>query len=155
MNWQHIAILTASRSLILVAAVGVSGQTNSRVADLLEKRTLQIVGASAAECGRVTVWADPKKATDCALAADKAGKSFRVRYDLQGIDSSVAAAFVRLRDGTVQALSYDSDPSGGGHTMGGIIRVSQCPTPIHLYSTPKSHLTCFPPGSTDPFFGLL
>ena len=144
MNRRYIVILTAGSSLALAIAVCVSGQNNGLGPDLLEKRSLQLAGLNAVDCGRVVLRAEPKQATDCALAANKAGKPFRVRYDMQGIDSSVAVAFVRLPGGTVQALSYDSDPSGGGGRLGGVIYVSQCPVPIHLFTTPKGNLTCFP-----------
>jgi hypothetical protein len=60
---------------------------------------------------------EPEKGNQLRPQANKAGKPFRVRYELTGADSYVADALVRLPDGTVQALSYDSDATGGavGH----------------------------------------
>lgn len=104
--------------------------------DLLEKQTQQLAGVKAVDCGRVAWRAEPKKSTDCALAANRAEKPFRVRYDMPGIDSAVAMAYVRLPDGTVEALSYDSNPE--------VVATSKCPAPVHLYATPRGHLTCFP-----------
>jgi hypothetical protein len=117
--------------------------------DLLERRTQQLAGLKAVDCGRVAIRAEPEKSTDCALAANRAEKPFRVRYDLQGIDSAVAVAFVRLPDGTVEALSYDSNPSGSPG-LAEVVRTRKCPEPVHLYATPRGHLTCFPPKSPAP-----
>src|ERR1700730_769825 len=58
--------------------------------DLLETQSKQLAGPHAVDCGKGLVGGDPKTATACALAAQRAGKPFRVRYDMQGIDSSVA-----------------------------------------------------------------
>ncbi len=87
--WVLIAFMLAT------AAHGF-GQNGDAGPDLLEKRTEQLAGPGAVNCGRVPARGEPKAATDCALAADQAGKPFRVRYDLQGIDSFVSVAFVRL-----------------------------------------------------------
>jgi hypothetical protein len=112
----------------------------------LEKRSVQLAGPKAVDCGTVALRADPKKATNCALRANKAGKPFRIRYELMGTDSYVARALVRLPDGTVQALSYDSDAAGSGRRRGAeAVSRSQCQTPIHLYTTPNGQLTCVPP----------
>jgi hypothetical protein len=150
MNRRYMVILTAGSSLAVGTAVYVSGQNDGLGPELLEKRSLQLAGPNAVDCGRVTPRAEPKKATDCALAANKAGKPFRVRYDMQGIDSFVAVAFVRSPDGTVQGLHYDSDPGGGGGRAHEVVGVSRCPTPVQLYATPKGHLTCFPPKPQAP-----
>ncbi len=112
--------------------------------DRLERESKRLAGPSAINCGRVQVRGDPKTATDCVLAAQKAGKPFRVRYDLQGIDSAVAVAIVRTPVGTVGTLSYDSDPSGGGRTGGGVIFPKPCPKPIQLWVTRSGRINCFP-----------
>jgi hypothetical protein len=150
MNRRYAAILTAGTSLALATAIFVCGQNEGLGPDLLEKRSRQLAGPNAVDCGRVAPRLEPKKATDCALAANKAGKPFRVRYDMRGIDSFVAVAFVRSPDGTVQGLNYDSDPAGGGGRAHEVVGVSQCPLPVHLYATPSGHLTCFPPKPPAP-----
>lgn len=150
MKQLYRLILTAGNMLALATAPYVSGQNDGSGSDLLKKRTQQLVGPNAVDCGRVAPRAEPKKSTDCALAANQAGKPFRVRYDMQGIDSFVAVAFVRLPDGTVRALSYDSDPMGGGGRAHEVVGISKCPAPVHLYATPKGHLTCFPPKPSAP-----
>ena len=83
--------------------------------DKLDIESKRLAGPGAIDCGRVKIKGDPKEATECAIGAQKAAKPFRIRYDLQGIDSLVAVAIVRTPSGTVGSLMYDSDPSGGGH----------------------------------------
>ncbi len=150
MKRQFVLILAAGSTLALTTAVNVAGQSDGLGPDLLEKRSQQLAGPNALDCGRVAPRAEPKKATDCALAANKAGKPFRVRYDMQGIDSYVAVALVRSPDGTVEALSYDSDPAGGGGRAHEIVGVSKCPAPINLYASSTGRLTCFPPKPPAP-----
>jgi hypothetical protein len=153
-----VSVIIAALGVVAVLTiVGVYPRRTERVSskgvffddlgpDLLEKRSLQLAGPNAVDCGRVALRANPKEATNCALRANKAGKPFRVRYELMGADSYVAHAIVRLPDGTVQALNYDSDASGGGRRRGAeVVSHSQCPTPIHLYTAPNGQLTCIPP----------
>ena len=80
---------------------------------------------------------NPKAATNGALSAQKAGKPFLVRYDLQGVDSEVALATVRTPEGTICRLLYDSDPSGGGRRGGGVVLSRRCPDPVHLWEDPR------------------
>jgi hypothetical protein len=55
--------------------------------DKLEIESRRLAGPGAIDCGRVEIKGDPKDATECAVGAQKAAKPFRIRYDLQGIDS--------------------------------------------------------------------
>jgi hypothetical protein len=150
MKLQGMIRFAAGTPLALVMAAYILGQNAGAGPDLLDKRIDQLAGPNAVNCGRVSPRDDPKSETACALAAHKAGKPFRVRYDMQGIDSFVAAAFVRLPDGSVQALNYDSDPFGGGGRAHEMVRVTACPAPIQLHTTPEGHLTCFPPNPPAP-----
>src|SRR6267142_1812 len=113
--------------------------------DAMERRSRELATMGSVNCGRVGIWGDPKKATDCALAANSAGVPFRIRYDIQGIDSSVAGGFARTPDGQLFALSFDGDPWGGGGTS--ITRqrvtVNECPKPYHFYVNPMGRLNCF------------
>jgi hypothetical protein len=145
MNLRQMMILATWGSLALVTTGCVSGQSAGAGLDLLEKQSWQLAGPGAVDCGRVPLRSDPTSATDCAMAANKAGKPFRVLYDMQGIDSYVAEAYVRSPDGTLQALMWDSDPAGGGRRGPGVVNVMQCPTPVHFYATAKGQLTCVPP----------
>jgi hypothetical protein len=110
--------------------------------DKLEIESKKLAGPGAIDCGRVKIKGDPKDATECAIGAQKAAKPFRIRYDLQGIDSLVAVAIVRTPSGTVGALTYDGDPSGGGH-VGEVVYPKRCPEPVHLWINPSGRIHCF------------
>jgi hypothetical protein len=113
----------------------------------LELQSKNFAGPEALDCGRVLLHGDPKIATECALSAQKAGKPFRVRYDLQGIDSFVAVAIVRTQVGTVESLMWD-DPSGGGGR--GVVFPRRCPEPVHLSVNPNGRLDCIQEDSSPP-----
>jgi len=117
--------------------------------DRLEIESKRSAGAGAIDCGRVKVGGDPKTATKCAIGAQKAAKPFRIRYDLQGFDSSVAVAIVRTPSGTVGALMYDSDPSGGSH-VGEVVYPKRCPEPVHLWINPSGRINCFQQETSPP-----
>jgi hypothetical protein len=108
----------------------------------LDSESKRLAGVHAIDCGRVSLDGNPKAATTCALSAQKAGKPFRVRYDVQGVDSEVALATVRTPEGTVCRLLYDSDPSGGGHRGGGVVLSTRCPDPVHLWEDPRGRIDC-------------
>ena len=117
--------------------------------DRLEIESKRLAGPGAIDCGRVKINGDPKKATQCALDAQKSANPFRVLYDLQGIDSVVAIAIVRTDIGTVGTLTYDSDPSGGGN-VGAVIWPKRCPEPVHVSITPSGRLDCFQDDASPP-----
>jgi hypothetical protein len=127
---------------IVVAVIGDAWDHDSR----------RLAGWRAVECGRVLTQTDPVPATNCALQAFWEKKPFRLRYDLQGIDSQVSAGVVGTPDGRVFFLSFDGDPYGGGGVS--ILRQRvwrrECPEPISLRTTPRGHLTCFPPSPPRP-----
>jgi hypothetical protein len=108
----------------------------------LELQSKNLAGPEAVDCGRVLIQGNPKIATECALKAQKAGKPFRVRFDLQGIDSFVAVGFVRTQDGTVESLMWDSDPSGGGRRGPGVVFVKKCPEPVRLWVGSDGRVGC-------------
>jgi len=118
--------------------------------DRLEKQSKEWAGPQGIDCGRVPVRGDPKAATACALAAQKAGKPFRVRYDLQGIDSEVAMGIVRTPAGKVIAISYDGDPSGHWRYGDGFTYPKLCPEPVHLWVNPGGRINCFQQASAPP-----
>ena len=117
--------------------------------DKLEIEGKRLAGPGAIDCGRVKVQDDPKDATACAIGAQKAAKPFRIRYDLQGIDSLVAVAIVRTPSGTVGALTYDSDPSGGGQ-VGEVVYLKRCTEPVHLWINPRGRINCFQQKTSRP-----
>ena len=149
--------LIAGMSLFAISILPTSCQTvpaghgGSRPAaeDKLEIESKRLAGPGAIDCGRVKIKGDPKDATECAIGAQKAAKPFRIRYDLQGIDALVAVAIVRTPSGTVGALTYDSDPSGGGH-VGEVVYPKRCPEPVHLWINPSGRINCFQQETSPP-----
>jgi hypothetical protein len=118
--------------------------------DFLERHSQRLAGPSGIDCGRVSIRGDPTRATKCALRAQADTKPFRVRYDLHGVDSSVAVAMVRTPAGSLSALAYDSDPSGGGGRFHGFIFPTPCPEPVHLRVNPKGRVDCFQKEGSHP-----
>jgi hypothetical protein len=116
----------------------------------MELQSTNLAGPDAVDCGRVPVGGDPKVATECALAAQRAGKPFRVRYDIRGIDSFIAVAIVRTPIGIVGTLQYDSDPMGGGGRAHEVVFPKRCPAPVHLWVNPNGRINCFQKESSPP-----
>jgi hypothetical protein len=156
--------VAAALALLILAAVGTlflrGRSTHIRALPVtprsvllpgdLELQSKNFAGPNAVDCGRVLIQGDPEIATECALAAQKAGKPFRVRYDLQGIDSFVAVAIVRTQVGTVESLMWDSDPSGGGRRGPGVVFPKRCPEPVHLWVGPHGRVNCFQAEHSPP-----
>ena len=115
-------------------------------ADNLDRR-LSEIAQSGTDCGRVNVRQNPKGASDCAVKAFHAHQPFRVRFDLQGIDSSVAVGFAGTEQGDVIAFFFDGDPAGKEGTSATRQSVSgrKCPKPVTLFKSPEGRLECFPP----------
>lgn len=122
---------------------------SASTADAMEKRTSRMAGPKAVDCGHVDASKSPKDATDCAQGAFLQHKPFRVRYDLQGIDSDVAAGLVLTPQGKLFAIFFDGDPYGGGGTseQNQRVYVQLCPKPVSVRVTPSGRLSCF---STQP-----
>lgn len=92
------------------------------------------------DCGTVTPWDDDtaawQAAHDCAIAATKEQRAFKVITWLQGIDSDVGEAYASIlgRSYGVTRFHFDSDPCGGGgcgpvlsaSTCDGLIPVANC-----------------------------
>ena len=113
--------------------------------DSMDWRSRCLMGLRGIDCGRVKLNGDPKAATACALKAQTEGKPFRVRYDIWGYDSAVAAGVARTPSGEVYAISYDGDPSGQGGSSLLTQRSgkSPCPKPYRLWVNPKGRVNCF------------
>ena len=123
----------------------VEGFALLRFGDAWEKQSRQLGGAQASDCGRVRVRGDPTAASACGLNAFHQGKPFRVRYDLQGIDSNVSAGLVYTPEGKLYGLVFDGDPMGQGGTSWSRQRDEKvlCPSPFHLHTNPNGRLNCF------------
>jgi hypothetical protein len=133
------------RSRVEVVAIHTLG-------DAWEQQSRRLSGSRAIDCGRVRVRGNPKAATECALKAFHEGKPFRVRYDLQGIDSDVSAGLVYTPDGKLYGLAFDGDPYGHGGTSWSRQRADKvpCPLPFQMYINPNGRLNCFTPRAAQP-----
>jgi len=99
--------------------------------DRMDWESYFLAGFRSVKCGRVGIHGNASVATQCALHANAEGKSFRVVYEFQGYDSSVAGAVVRTHSGRILFLSYD-----GMSFLRQRIGVTPCPQPYHLYVNP-------------------
>jgi hypothetical protein len=117
--------------------------------DKLEIESRRLAGPGAIDWAESRLRAIRKTQQNVQWGAQKAAKPFRIRYDLQGIDSLVAVAIVRTPSGTVGALTYDSDPSGGGQ-VGEALYPKQCPEPVHLWINPSGRINCFQQETSPP-----
>jgi hypothetical protein len=113
--------------------------------DGMDWRSRWLAGSHSINCGRVRIGQDPSQVTECTLEANAAGRPFRVRYDIRGIDSQVAVGLVKTPNGHLYSLSFDGNPSGGGRTslLEQVVSVCSCPEPSRLYVNPKGRLNCF------------
>ena len=123
-----------------------------RFGDAWERQSRRLSGPYAIDCGRVGVHRSPATATECALKAFYDSKPFRVRYDLQGLDSNVSAGLVYTPAGKMYGLTFDGDPYGRGGTSWSRQRTDQveCPVPLHLYVSSNCRLNCFSKEAVPP-----
>jgi hypothetical protein len=113
--------------------------------DAWDRQSRRLSGTHATNCGRVRVRGDPRTATECALQAFRAGRPFRLRYDLQGIDSAVSAGLVYTPDHHMYRLVFDGAPSGQGGISWSRQHVEEeaCPEPYQLQVNANGRLNCF------------
>lgn len=138
-------------ALLLADSMGLTYRLALVIGDAMDWKSLYFAGLSSVNCGRVKIRGDASLATQCALQADAKAQSFRVIYDVQGIDSIVAGGIVRTPGGALLALSYDSCPSGCGFSLlHQQVQVAPCPQPYHLYINPKGRINCFQPQLSYP-----
>jgi hypothetical protein len=119
--------------------------------DAMDWRSHYLAGFFSTNCGRVRIREDATKATECALKANSDGRPFRVVYDIQGIDSTVAGGIVSKAVGKLLALEFDGCPTGCGFSMlQQRVSIVSCPQPNRLYFNPKRRLNCFQPRLSYP-----
>lgn len=146
---RYVVLLGAIFVFVNIALVSIpiswSDAFICKHGDAMDWRSWWLAGSHSINCGRVRVGQDPTQATKCALEASNAGRPFRVRYDIRGVDSAVAAGLVKTLGGHLYALSFDGNPMGGGRTSlwGQVVCVKSCPEPERLYVNPTGRLNCF------------
>jgi hypothetical protein len=110
--------------------------------DALDCVSRDLSGSEAVDCGRVRLSRNPKYANDCVLKALSQRKSFRGRYDQQGMDADAARAIVMTSEGKLIDIDWvgntwdASDP--------GYVNQHPCIQPARLKTTAPGELECSP-----------
>jgi hypothetical protein len=140
MTMRKIALLTG---VLLVVGVVVAWSRFRGHLDGLERRAVEIAGSDSVDCGRVPPGGDRGVADACAVAAFRARRAFRGRYDVQGIDSTLSAGLVGDLKGEVHVISFDSDIHGGSFLFRReSVVVDICPSPEIVQVGGKERLKC-------------
>jgi len=96
----------------------------------------------AKDCGLLRLHGDATAMKVCVDDALASGAPFKVRQELQGIDSRVELGFLVDHDGVVQELLYDSNICGSAtceEDCGPTVSVTECRDP-RLGATPEQAL---------------
>lgn len=137
-KWVLIAIPISVIVFLLADFAQITRPLSRLIGDRMDWESQFLAGLGSVNCGRVRINGDASPATQCALYANGEAKPFRVVYEIQGYDSSVAGAVVRTPSGRMLFLSYD-----GMSFLRQRIDITPCPQPYHLYVNPLGRLNCF------------
>ena len=119
--------------------------------ETIDRRLSLLAGFGAINCGRVGIWQDPNRASDCAIRSLADRQPFYVRFVLLGIDSVVAVGLAGDDDGEVFAVEYDSEGWSSEISEQSVLSdhnriiIEPCPRPIALRKSLTGRLTCFLP----------
>jgi hypothetical protein len=148
--WVLVSVLLCF-AFLFVDSMGFTSALVPVLGDAMDWESHYLAGVGSVNCGRIEIRGDAAAATECALQADAKAQPFRVTYNIQGFDATVAGGIVRTPNGKLLALSYDSCPSGCGFSLlQQRVHVAPCPQPYHLYVNPKGRINCFQPGLSPP-----
>lgn len=109
--------------------------------DPLEAKLAELAGSQAVDCGRVAIKGNSQSVTTCVLDSFHSKKPFRVRYDLQGIDSSIAMGLV-FSKGTLVEFWYDSYSGAGSHPDDKHFWLWTCPRPYAVHVNKRGEAVC-------------
>jgi hypothetical protein len=138
-RWRKIVFFLVFACVVFLADfMGLTWPLFHVTGDAMDWKSHYLAGIYSVNCGRVKIRGDASMATDCALQADAEAKPFRVIYNIQGYDSSVAGGVVRTADGRLLFLSFDGFSFLHQH-----INVTPCPKPYHLCVNPEARVNCF------------
>jgi len=117
-----------------------------------EWESLHLSSPAAKDCGRVKVNESPNNATECGLKAFRNSQPFRVRYDMVGTDSHIAAGLIYTPKRELYGLVlHDSGVvDGSTGTSPESIETTLCPSPFQLHITRNGRLTCFSKETAPP-----
>jgi hypothetical protein len=129
------AILTPYTILIgvlIVASVAISPPLSPVTwvtGDRMDWASRKLAGWDARNCGHVPADGDAREASTCVLSAFREKRSFRVRYDLVGVDAGPTVSLVWAPDGHIYRLFFLSHPVGGP-IFGTSVHVKRCQEPV-------------------------
>jgi hypothetical protein len=109
------------------------GVPSSSKSDAVEQKLQEYSGASATDCGRLSVGASAdqsKTASECAVQASQGKHPFYVAYDMPGMSVGVA--------GNADGKLFTVQSQNGAMTAG------DCPAQLRVASSGR--VTCFAPG---------
>ena len=107
----------------------------------LQQAIYRLAGSQATDCGQVPFTGNSSSADACSVAAFKAKQPFYVRYDLEGMDSTIAQIFIGTSQGQIYIIFYDSDPSGGSGAAATITE-DLCTNPRISTDKGRERITC-------------
>lgn len=137
--------------LIVCFGLAACGSGNSTRSDEVVSKTFddfknevkQSSGEGAMNCGVVKVSDSQVETNTCVAASFVNKKAFYAVYELQGIDSSVGAAWSGLSNGEVSRWSFDSYPAGVAPAKSSSITKTPCVNPTLSGSLDTGYLDIF------------
>jgi len=120
--------------------------------DGMERKLKSISGSTAVDCGTVRIGEPPQTASQCVMDAFGSHKPFRVRYDIRGVDTTLAGGLAQGKDGKTYAISFmgDTHDDRGTLQFAQQVNVKACPAPSAIRLTDSGRVTCFPPSESKP-----
>jgi hypothetical protein len=142
-----VFLLTAKKSAGPVAAPSMgsssaespSAASSPNSPDAVQQKLQEYSGASATDCGRLSVHAtadQSKTAANCAMQANQSKHPFYVAYDMPGMAVGVAGN----ADGKLFTVQSQGTGAAAALTSG------DCPSQLRIASSGR--ITCFAPGDT-------
>ncbi len=111
--------------------------STARTPDAIQQKLQGFAGASATNCGRLEVKANPdqsKGASECAMQASQAKQAFYVVYDMPGMAVGVA--------GNSDGKLYTAQSQGEGAAA--TVTAGDCPSALRVAGSGR--VTCYAPG---------
>ncbi len=139
---RKLVFALAISTALLLAGCNRSAKKPS---DPLEAQLQQLAGKNANNCGRVAQQeADVKKASDCALQANEAKRSFYVAYELPGMTVALAGNGNTQYSVEYNPQGWQGQPANGTLSDDKKTLTTTCPAPLRLAQSGR--VTCNPPG---------
>ena len=118
-------IFAACIATLLCLLVACSNSKSPPISSPITDKLVHLSGASANDCGILTLGADLNPGWKCAVESDADQRPFWLAVQTRGMDSDVWQAIGRDASGKRYILTYDSNPQGGP-TLNPRFTVSTC-----------------------------